>query len=377
MNLVDVPPELREALGGEFTLERELRGGMSRVFVARDERLGRRVVVKLLDPELAAGVSVDRFNREIQLAAKLQHPNIVPVLSAGVAGRLPYYMMPFVEGESLRLRLARGQLSVIEAVRILRDVARALSYAHERGIVHRDIKPDNILLTAGAAVVADFGVAKALSSARRPIEGHTHTITHAGTALGTPTYMAPEQASADPNADHRADLYSLGAMAFEMLAGRPPFVADAPQKLFVAHLTEPPPSIATFRADVPERLAELIMQCLRKEASDRPQSAAAVAMALDDPQVVSGAFATMSTGAIVNPVRHRRNRMFATGALIVGVVLITVIATRYLTPTSAVSPPGRIATPGAPAVAPSLAVLPFVNIGSDSADNYLAEGLSE
>src|SRR5688572_30246488 len=249
--------QVQRTLGSTYTVERELGGGgMSRVFVALDTGLGRRVVVKVLPPELAASVSIDRFRREIMLAAGLQHPHIVGVLSAGEADGLPFFMMPFVEGESLRSRLERGRLPIPETVRILRDVARALAYAHERGVVHRDIKPDNVLLTSGSAAVADFGVAKALSSARQqttnPGDG---TLTLVGTSLGTPTYMAPEQAAGDPNTDHRADIYAFGCMAYELLAGQPPFHELSPHQLFAAHIAERPVPIANQQPNVPRVLA--------------------------------------------------------------------------------------------------------------------------
>src|SRR5262245_35800475 len=181
---------------------------MSRVFLAEDIALARRVVIKVLPPEMAAGVNQDRFRREIQLAARLQHPHIVPLLSAGSAGDVLYYVMPFVEGESLRVKLAReGELPVTEAVRILRDVLDALAYANDKGVVHRDIKPDNVMLSSGHALVTDFGVAKAVTESTGGM-----TLTSLGMALGTPAYMAPEQASGSPNVDHRADLYALGAL---------------------------------------------------------------------------------------------------------------------------------------------------------------------
>src|SRR5687767_12203298 len=209
--------QLQNTLGTAYTLDRELGGGgMSRVFVADERRLNRKVVIKVLSPELAAGVSAERFEREIQLAASLQQANIVPILAAGDTDGLPFYTMPYVEGQSVRARLAaNGPLPVADVVGILRDVAKALSYAHERGVVHRDIKPDNVLLSGGTAVVTDFGIAKAISAARAPSEGGT--LTQLGTSIGTPAYMAPEQAAGDPNVDHRADIYSLGIMAFEML----------------------------------------------------------------------------------------------------------------------------------------------------------------
>src|SRR5689334_4321863 len=269
---------------------------MSSVFVARDNALGRSVVVKVLPYELAATVSVDRFKREIMLSAALQHPHIVPVLSAGETDGLPFFIMPFVDGESLRARLSRGPLSVREAVSILKDVSRALVYAHGRGIIHRDIKPDNILLSSGSATVTDFGVAKALSASR---EGHrpatttrTGTITLVGTSIGTPAYMAPEQAAGDPNTDHRADLYALGIVGYEMLVGTPPFHGRAPQQLLAAQLTEAPAPIASRRYDVPEALATLIMRLLEKEPAKRPKTANEVVRALEDPSVVSGTFAS-------------------------------------------------------------------------------------
>jgi eukaryotic-like serine/threonine-protein kinase len=207
--------DLQAALAGAFTIERELGGGgMSRVFLATDQTLGRRVVIKVVAPELARGVSADRFRREIQVAAGLQHPHIVPVFSAGEAlvsaGSLLYYTMPYVTGESLRVRLAReAELPVADAVEIVRGIARALGYAHRQGIVHRDIKPENVLIEDGQAVVTDFGIAKAVSAAS---EGGT--LTSIGLALGTPAYMAPEQSLADPGADHRVDLYALGVVAY-------------------------------------------------------------------------------------------------------------------------------------------------------------------
>jgi serine/threonine-protein kinase len=200
---------LRAALGASYTIERELGGGgMSRVFVAEDTALARPVVIKVLHPELAAGVNVDRFKREVQLLARLQHPHIVPILSAGEVDGLPYYIMPFVRGESLRARLDKGPMAPAEAAGLLADVAKALGAAHSEGVVHRDIKPDNILISGGAAVVADFGIAKALSTAR--LKEDSSTLTSLGTSLGTPAYMAPEQVAGDPNVDARADLYSLG-----------------------------------------------------------------------------------------------------------------------------------------------------------------------
>src|SRR5881396_3735416 len=208
---------------------------MSRVFVAEETALDRKVVIKVLPPETAAQVSLERFKREILLAAKLQHPHIVPLLTAGESNGLPYFTMPFVDGESLRVRLARhGELPVNQAIRMLREIASALAYAHEHGIVHRDIKPENVLLSGGSAMVTDFGVAKALSASSSVEHGG---LTSLGVALGTPAYMSPEQASADPSVDHRTDIYSLGVLAYELLTGQPPFAGRTPQNLLAARLT--------------------------------------------------------------------------------------------------------------------------------------------
>lgn len=266
----DLQQQLQAALGAGYRIEKELGGGgMSRVFLAEEVRLGRRVVVKVLPPEMAAGVSVDRFEREIQLAAKLQHPHVVPLLTAGSSGDLLYYIMPFIEGESLRAKLAHeGELPVPEVLRILRDVLDALAYAHRHHVVHRDIKPDNILLSEGHALVTDFGVAKAVAES-----SGRHTLTSMGVALGTPTYMAPEQATADPHTDHRADIYALGVMAYEMLSGRPPFGATTAQGMLAAHVTEAPEPVTKHRATVPPALNELILRCLEKKPADRWQRA--------------------------------------------------------------------------------------------------------
>src|SRR5690242_1826455 len=242
---------------------------MSRVFLAEEVRLGRRVVVKVLPPEMAAGVSAERFEREIQLAAKLQHPHIVPLLTAGAKGDLLYYIMPHITGESLRSRIAHERaLPVGETVRILRDVCDALAYANANRFVHRDVKPDNVLLSGKHALVTDFGVAKAVSSS-----SGSGTLTSLGMALGTPAYMAPEQAAGDPNVDHRADLYAVGALGYELLAGRTPFGGLSPQGMLAAQVTVTPDPITQHRDSLPPALAALIMRCLAKHPADRPQTA--------------------------------------------------------------------------------------------------------
>jgi tetratricopeptide (TPR) repeat protein/tRNA A-37 threonylcarbamoyl transferase component Bud32/TolB-like protein len=279
---MDLREQLQATLTNAYTIERELGGGgMARVFVADELRLRRKVVVKVLSPDLAQGLSAERFEREIQVAASLQQANIVPVLSTGETGGLPFYTMPYVDGESLRSRLRDGgPLSIGQAVSVLRDVARALAYAHDRGIVHRDIKPDNVLLSGATAVVTDFGIAKAIAASRTDSDGGA-TLTQLGTSIGTPAYISPEQAAGDPEIDHRADIYSFGCMAYELLAGRPPFVNRTPQRLMAAHMSEKPQPVIELRPDAPPSLTALVMRCLEKDAVSRPQSAAEVLAALE------------------------------------------------------------------------------------------------
>jgi eukaryotic-like serine/threonine-protein kinase len=277
---------------------------MSRVFLAEEPRLGRQVVLKLLPPETGAAVNVERFEREIQLAARLQHPHIVPLLTAGASGDLLYYVMPFISGESLRVKLAReGELPIAEAVRILREVVDALAYAHRNGVVHRDIKPDNILLSEGHAVVTDFGVAKAVSAS-----SGSGSLTSLGVALGTPAYMAPEQAAADPHVDHRADIYAVGALAYEMLAGRPPFTAASPQALLAAQITQTPDPVVQYRHTIPVGLNAMVMRCLEKRPADRWQSAAELVPQLDAMSTPSGGTASMPAPAVVSAGTERAIR---------------------------------------------------------------------
>ena len=285
--------QLQAALGGAYTLARELGGGgMSRVFLARDEGLSREVVVKVLMPELALGLMAERFAREVQLTARLQEPHIVPVLAAGTTtGGLPYYLMPFVAGESLRARMTGGPpTSQGEAVSILRDVAKALAYAHRHGAVHRDVKPENVLLCDGTAVVTDFGIAKAVAASTTqtaalltgddgPVSGST--LTRTGTSIGTPAYMAPEQAAGDA-VDHRTDIYAWGVIAYELLAGRHPFAGKTSgQQFLAAHIAEEPLSLGVVRPDLPPALADLVARSMAKDPAERPQSAGEVVHALD------------------------------------------------------------------------------------------------
>ena len=269
---------LELALGDEYRVVRELGGGgMSRVFLATDVALGRQVVIKVLTPELAAGVNRKRFRREVQLAAGLQHPMIVPLLTAGEAEGLLWYTMPFVEGESLRERIQRGVMSGRDALPILVDVARALGAAHRKGIVHRDIKPGNILLHEQHAVVADFGVAKALTAAVATSTG----LTTAGLAVGTPAYMSPEQAAGDATVDARADIYALGCVAYELLSGKPPFTNPSAARMLVAHVSQVPVPLEQI-APVRLGMAAVIMRCLEKDPDARWPTADALADAFEE-----------------------------------------------------------------------------------------------
>jgi serine/threonine protein kinase/tetratricopeptide (TPR) repeat protein len=365
---MDLKKRLQDALGQTYFFDRELgAAGMSRVFLAHEMGLQRKVVIKVLPPDLAASVNLERFKREIQFAATLQHPHIVPVLTAGVADGLPYYVMPFIEGESLGTKLAReSELSVPDTVRILADVISAIAYAHEHGVVHRDIKPDNILITGDHAVVADFGVAKALSASTDPGAG----LTSVGLAIGTPAYMSPEQAAGDPYLDHRSDIYAVGALAYHMLTGYQVFTARSPQAMFAAHATERPAPIRSRRPAIPQALADLIMRALEKRPADRPQSAREMLRDLEIAAVPSGE--TLRADAVpyvpdapaISNAANRRGMYMAIGA---AVVLLSLASTSWYW--------YKGKRPG-PAEPPSLAVLPFENLGSP-ADAYFADGMTE
>jgi len=291
---VDLRSQLQASLGSAFAIERELGGGgMSRVFVANEVRLSRKVVIKVLNPELVEGLNAQRFEREILLAASLQQANIVPVLAAGEVDGLPYFTMPFVEGESLRSRMDGNGLPINDVLAILRDVAKALAYAHAHGVVHRDIKPDNVLLSGGTAVVTDFGIAKALSASRTAAPGAT--LTQMGTTIGTPAYMAPEQVAGDPSLDHRVDLYALGCMAQELLTGKAPFADRTPQRMLAAHLSEAAAPVRSLRPDCPAPLALLVGRLLEKDPVDRVQSASEVLQALDEVGTSSASSLSLGT----------------------------------------------------------------------------------
>jgi dienelactone hydrolase len=306
--MTDVRDELQKSLGAAYTLERDLDGGgMSRVFLAQETRFQRKVVIKVLLPELAAGISAKRFEREIMLVARLQQANIVPLLTAGDVNGLPYFTMPYVDGESLKSRLASGKaIAVSECLSILRDVTRALGYAHEHGVVHRDIKPANVLLSHGAAEVTDFGIAKAIDVSR------VETLTQMGASIGTPAYMSPEQAAGDPGIDRRTDIYSVGLIAYEMLEGHPPFVGSE-RAVIAAHMHAVAPAITT-RHDVPIALQRVITKCLAKDPADRYQTAEELLREIE-------AVATSRDGA--SPAaRARPRRMVALSATVAAIVAV-------------------------------------------------------
>jgi eukaryotic-like serine/threonine-protein kinase len=356
----DLRSRLQAALGSAYTVERELvGGGMSQVFVAMESRLGRRVVVKVLRQEIAAGTSAERFEREMAYCARCTHPHIVPLLTTGEVGGIPYFTMPLVEGESLRERLARsGRIPIPETVRLLGEIADALAYAHRQGVIHRDIKPENILFQGGHALVADFGVAKALHLATTA-GGSGPQTTGVGMVIGTPAYMSPEQAMADPALDHRADLYALGVVGYEMVTGRPPFTGGSSQALLAAHVTTAPAPPGRLAPECPAALATLIERLLAKEPSSRPQTAEEVVATLQAIDPGSSAVG-------------RSRRTWRVGAAL---VLVGGIAVAYglglfrgKSAQSAESVPTGV---------PSIAVLPFDNIGGDSTTTYFSDGMSE
>jgi Tol biopolymer transport system component len=324
----EIPAGLADALRDRYRFVRELgSGGMGSVYLAEDLKHHRKVAVKVLHPHLAASLGTDRFLREIEVAAQLQHPAILTLHDSGQAGGYIYYIMPFVEGESLRLRLARQhELSVEESARILYEVLDALAYAHERGVIHRDIKPDNIMLSGRHALLVDFGVAKAVNESAGP-----SFVTTTGMALGTPSYMAPEQAVADRDVDHRADLYAVGVVGYELLAGRRPFAGNTAQQIVAAQLTQSPEDLRTHRPAVPPPLAAFVMRALERRPADRWQSAGEMLSKLE-PWLTPSGETTPATVPMVRQAYRRRWVSFALGALVVAAALAGLLLFRSREP---------------------------------------------
>jgi serine/threonine protein kinase/Flp pilus assembly protein TadD len=324
--------QLSAALGDRYSVERELSGaGMSRVFVAQERALARQVVIKVLGPQQTHRVSMDRFAREVRFAARLQQANIVPVLSAGEAGGLAYYTMPYVSGESLRNRLSLGKpISLGETLATLKDIAKALAFAHQNGIVHRDIKPENVLFSGGTAVVTDFGIARAMSAARSTVDQKVATesrITAEGMVPGTPAYMSPEQVAGDSNVDARTDVYAFGVIAYELLAGLHPFAGKSTLAgLMASHLLEVPRDLSERRAELPRLLAALVMRCLEKDPAERYANGGDLLLALDAIELPTFGASTGSS---------------------------------------------RLETDG-----PSVAVLPLANLSGDPENEYFSDGIA-
>lgn len=361
----DLRDRLQTTLGDAYTVERELGGGgMARVFLASENALGRQVVVKVLGPDVASEISGERFAREVRVAASLQHPNIVPVLTTGVADGIPYYTMPFVRGESLRVRMREmGTIPVRQAISILRDIARALHHAHAEGVIHRDIKPENVLLSGDAAVVTDFGIAKAISVAQTAVDSGEHTpttLTQAGISVGTPAYMSPEQAAGDA-IDHRADIYSWGILAYELFAGVHPFAdKGSAAHLMAAHISQTPAPLNTDSGRIPVPLANLVMRCLEKEPAKRPSSAGDLIDELD-------AIRESRDNPSVSRPSIKRRRI-PLKAIIAAIVVVATIAYASFAAMSRRSQPN---------VPTSVAVLPFAHDQADSAEAYFGEGLAD
>lgn len=347
-----------------YRLEREIaRGGMAIVFLARDLRHDRPVAVKVLGPE-RIDWGAERFLREIRFAARLTHPHILGVHDSGEVEGLLYYVMPYVEGESLRARLQRdGALPLPEALQLLRELADALVFAHGCGVVHRDLKPENVLLSGGHAVVVDFGIAKAVAEATTTVNPSGATLTSTGMAIGTPAYMAPEQAAGGGGIDHRADIYALGVIAYEILSGSHPFGARSAQALVAAHLTEQPAPLVTRCGGVPDGLADLVMRMLSKDPAMRPQSAREIVGALN---LVGPA------GSAPRPPRpprtRTRTRTRLLAAALIALLVLGAFAWRFVRPTAGPATLGDIRT---------VAVLPFVNTSGNRDDDYFSDGLTD
>jgi serine/threonine protein kinase/TolB-like protein len=387
----DTYQRLQAALAGRYALTRELgHGGMSTVFEAKDTRLDRTVAVKLLDRAVTGTIGVERFVREISITARLQHPHILTLIESGKDDGLVYYVMPFVGGESLRERLSREpRFPVGEAVGIAREVADALAYAHAQGVVHRDIKPENILISGGHALVADFGIARAIESCN--VCGPSAGITAVGLPIGTPAYMSPEQAEGRPDVDGRSDIYSLGCVLFEMLAGRPPFMGRNARTVMTQHVTTPPPALLELRPGLSPGLLDAVERAIAKDPDERFQTARefyqllqllaaseVVEQATPPEARVSGSRRHLTPTAVAaarpepEPPRASRTGLW----LLLGAALAA-LALGITTFTGGPPPPSTAATPAAAPRAASIAVMPLANYGSDSGSAFLSAGLTE
>src|SRR5712692_11517087 len=349
-SVADLQARLQAAVGDAYGIEKELGGGgMSRVFLATEASLHRQVVIKLLPPEFASEVSEARFKQEIELAAHLQHTNILPVHTAGAKDDLLFYVMPFVSGEAVRHRLTReGKLPIVDDVRILHEIADALGYAHAEGVIHRDVKPENILLLGTHAVLMDFGVARALTASRSG-----GRLTETGISVGTPAYMSPEQAAGERHIDASADVYALAVVGYEMLAGMPPFRGPTAQAVIAAHMTATPRPLSDVRPETPPEIEEAIMQALAKDPNTRLRTAAEFRDAIATP-----AAAARRRWAVV-----RKPVLVAVGAAVLAVAAGTLILLR-----------GNHA---AGASARSVAVLPFENIGGSESGQSFSDGIQD
>ena len=366
----DLLETLRDALAGSYAVERELgRGGMATVFLAEDLKHRRPVAIKVLHPELAAAVGAERFLREIEIAARLQHPHILPLYDSGAAGSLLYYVMPYVEGESLRDRLNREkQLGLEDAVRITTEVAGALAYAHSHGVVHRDIKPENILLSGGTAVVADFGIARALS-----VAGESQPLTQTGTVVGTPAYMSPEQATGSEQVDGRSDQYSLACVLYEMLVGEPPFTGATPQAVMARHSLDAVSRPSIVRATIPDAVEHAVLRALNKIPADRFPTTALFAEEIQRPSTVTDPRARITRATSVAPrwLGLPRKVAVAAGA---AVVIVGALAARSLWPGARTSRDALVAGGLDPR---HVAVLYFQDLSQGKKLGYLADGLTE
>ena len=358
---MDLFEQLTAALGERYRVERELgHGGMAVVFLAEDLKHHRRVAIKLLKPELSAVLGSDRFLREIDTAATLQHPHILPLYDSGQSGGLLYYVMPFAEGESLRQRLAREQqLPLDAALQIIREVGTALQYAHEHGVIHRDIKPENIMLTGGQAVVADFGIARALHAAS------AEPLTQSGMVVGTPQYMSPEQA-AGAAVDGRSDQYSLACTLYEMLIGQPPFTGPSSQAVIARHSCDPVPSLRVVRQTVPQGVEGAIMRAMAKVPADRFASIQRFLEALESPDI------TRVGSAVPAPSLSRSRPRLRLVMIALGAALLVATATWRI-----MARPAAGGGHSASSRVTSVAVLPFQDLGGSADSSYLADGMTE